>query len=168
MNLLSTKPPYLHIVSAVRPHPVPSYTWPLSVTEGSAVRRLLGNRCETLSGFWQEVAAAWQFPDHFGDNYHALVDCLSDLDWVRAPHHVTLIRDADRFLAKEPLETFNMVMGGFIRSAENRADPSLAGYDSATQPGSLHTVMVVEPAYLEQIMQRFVGIAAGDFEVVAL
>jgi RNAse (barnase) inhibitor barstar len=34
------------------------------------------------------LAQGLSFPDHFGENWDALIDCLSDLSWVQAPEIV--------------------------------------------------------------------------------
>jgi hypothetical protein len=35
--------------------------------------------------FFDELAAAMQFPYHFGENWDAVWDCITDLNWPKAP-----------------------------------------------------------------------------------
>jgi hypothetical protein len=46
---------------------------------GVAVRRINGDDARTLPGLYRAMAAAWDFPDHFGMNKDAFDDCMGDL-----------------------------------------------------------------------------------------
>jgi RNAse (barnase) inhibitor barstar len=50
------------------------------------------SKVEILKG----IAEAWAFPSHFGHNWDALVDCLSDLSWVGGDKFALIIRNASR------------------------------------------------------------------------
>jgi hypothetical protein len=49
------------------------------------------------------LASAFAFPDYFGHNWDALVDCLGDLEWLEAEGYVLVIDDADASGLSEPL-----------------------------------------------------------------
>lgn len=49
-------------------------------------------KAEILSG----VAAVWDFPSHFGHNWDALVDCLSDLSWIEGSKFAFVIHHAPK------------------------------------------------------------------------
>ena len=73
---------------------------------GLLVRELRGTRMRTVAGFFDEVAAACQFPYYFGDNKDAFDECLRDLDEFvgAADGYVLVVRDAEQLLADEPGE----------------------------------------------------------------
>ncbi len=58
------------------------------------------------------LAAAFAFPGHFGHNWDAALDVLSDFSWLPARGWVCVLRHADTFRAAHPrvhdtlLETF--------------------------------------------------------------
>lgn len=65
----------------------------------AAVRLIRGTRCHTEPNLFGEFAAALQFPLYFGQNWDALVDCLSDIaQWVQAEQTALIIADADHLL----------------------------------------------------------------------
>ena len=64
----------------------------------AAVRILRGGKMSTLPGFYDEVAAALQFPYYFGENLNALDECLRDLEWLPADRYVLVVRDAAHVL----------------------------------------------------------------------
>lgn len=68
---------------------------------GGAVRRLDGSRMRTAEELWAEFARRLDFPPYFGHNWAALEDCLTDLDWLRAPSYLIVIDSADQILAEE-------------------------------------------------------------------
>ena len=54
--------------------------------------------------FLQAAARALQFPAHFGENWDAFEDCLTDLDWVPAAGYVILVEHAGAFIDGSPAE----------------------------------------------------------------
>jgi hypothetical protein len=84
--------------------------------EGGALVR--GTACRTRAGLFAEWAEALAFPDHFGHNWDAFVDCLLDLAWPdlterdrdgAAPIVVT-VSDADQLLIDEPSGTLTTLL----------------------------------------------------------
>lgn len=65
---------------------------------GFVVRHLEGRRCGTKAGVLRELAEAFAFPAHFGQNWDALDDCLGDLEWLPGSGYLLVVRDADRLL----------------------------------------------------------------------
>jgi RNAse (barnase) inhibitor barstar len=64
-----------------------------------AVRFVRGRKAGTTAAFFDELAAALQFPDYFGENWDAANDCLGDLVWVHADAIVLVLLDGDKLLA---------------------------------------------------------------------
>jgi len=77
-----------------------------------AVRQLDGGRCATKRGLLSALARAFDFPSHFGQNWDALEDCLTDLEWLPAAGYLLVIADADRLLAghEEDYRTFVAIL----------------------------------------------------------
>jgi RNAse (barnase) inhibitor barstar len=50
------------------------------------------------------LAVTLRFPDHFGANWDALYDCLTDLERVKAPGLIIEIRGLTRFSREAPRE----------------------------------------------------------------
>lgn len=69
---------------------------------GEVVRVLRGKKMTTDRELFDEVAAACQFPDYFGENWNALRECLSDLEWMPAERYVLVVTSADSILAAAP------------------------------------------------------------------
>jgi RNAse (barnase) inhibitor barstar len=51
----------------------------------------LGGKADLL----REVATALDFPSHFGHNWDALIDCLSDMSWLPARGYVLILVHAE-------------------------------------------------------------------------
>lgn len=50
------------------------------------------NRLTSKQELFDMLASALSFPDYFGENWDALIDCLSDLSWLHASE-VTLVHE---------------------------------------------------------------------------
>lgn len=81
-----------------------------SETAAPCVRKLRGSKMRTTQALMNEFGAALQFFDGFGENWHALEECLSYLDeWLpSAAGYVLPIPDAHQLLADQgdQLEAF--------------------------------------------------------------
>lgn len=81
---------------------------------GMVVRTLRGRKMRTAQGVMDEVGAALQFPSYFGENWDALDECLSDLDWMLpVASLVLLLQNSELVLADgnaEELQTFVSIL----------------------------------------------------------
>ena len=64
-------------------------------------RVLDGGRCRTKRALLAELARVLDFPAHFGRNWDALEDCLTDLGWLPAAGYRLVVSAADRLLARD-------------------------------------------------------------------
>ncbi len=60
----------------------------------SIIRIIRGKKSKTLHDFFNEIAAALQFPYYFGENGAAFSECITDLDWLEGDAYLLLIDDA--------------------------------------------------------------------------
>jgi RNAse (barnase) inhibitor barstar len=59
---------------------------------------------ESKERFLRACAEAMQFPQHFGDNWDAFEDCLTDLEWCPAGGYVVLVENSTAFIRRAPAE----------------------------------------------------------------
>jgi hypothetical protein len=134
-RLASTSPPWVHLLVTEDDSP------PLPVSpEGFVARVVDGRRCRTKRALLDELARTFEFPAHFGGNWDALEDCLTDLGWLRGTGYRLEVHAADRLLARDP--------AGYATLVALLADVGRAWAMAATgHPGRsavpFHTVLVV-------------------------
>ncbi|MFF3859437.1 barstar family protein [Streptomyces sp. NPDC002209] len=68
------------------------------MTGRTYVARLDGREMRDTDAVFQQFYDGLRLPDHFGWNWNALSDCLRDLKWLSADHHVLIIEAADEAL----------------------------------------------------------------------
>ncbi|MFD3698809.1 barstar family protein [Streptomyces sp. NPDC058646] len=88
--------PWLHVVAKSGAVPVDLL---LPVTGRTYVVRLDGRAMGDEDAVFQQFYDGVPLPDYFGWNWNALSDCLRDLKWLAADHHVLVIEDADEVLS---------------------------------------------------------------------
>jgi len=94
-------------------------------THPDAVIRLLrGRKSRTTQAFFDEIAAALQFPLYFGENWNALSDCLLDLDWLPGTAYILLINAADDLLADEQEEEVHTLWSVLMRACDEWVEPN--------------------------------------------
>lgn len=57
------------------------------------------------AGFLNAAATALHFPRHFGSNWDAFEDCLTDLSWIEARGYVLLFQNLENFDHNAPAES---------------------------------------------------------------
>jgi RNAse (barnase) inhibitor barstar len=95
------------------PNEFDAYAYRLNQQIGAthAVRVVRGKKMRTATDLFDEFAAAFQFPDYFGENWNAFDECLDDLEWLPATEYVLLLLEAGDALSHESEEEFSV----FIR-----------------------------------------------------
>ena len=68
-----------------------------------------GKRGGDSEELFDEWAGALDFPDSFRWNWHAFSECISDLDWLPGRARGVLVSDADKLLAREPIQLVTLV-----------------------------------------------------------
>jgi hypothetical protein len=66
--------------------------------------RMRGREMHDSDGVFTQFYEALRLPDHFGWNWNALRDCLTDLHWLSAQRFLVTIEDADVVLSGSPEE----------------------------------------------------------------
>lgn len=88
--------PWLHVVLDESGVPLGE----LLPTSGRAhVGRVDGLEMTDSDGAFQQFWGALRLPDYFGWNWNALSDCLRDLTWLEADHHVLIVENAQAVLS---------------------------------------------------------------------
>jgi RNAse (barnase) inhibitor barstar len=104
-NWTKATPPWFHLLVA---SPSDTCDWLWAIADDSkhqvAARLVRGRKSTTAAHFFDEIAAALQFPHYFGENWDALHDCLADLSWLGSQAVVLCFADADQLLAKAPAD----------------------------------------------------------------
>jgi Barstar (barnase inhibitor) len=103
----------------------------LRLRPSAIVRVLRGRKSATRAAFFDEAAAALQFPYYFGENWRAFDECVTAL-WTPGDATLLLIADAHLLLAEEQpgaLQSFTQV----IERANQPYDPG-AGAALASPP----------------------------------
>ncbi len=101
--LFRLKGPFLHLL-VTSDSDAFNLAWSFQRTgkPGCVARVLRGHKAATTQGFFDEIAAALQFPPYFGENWNALDECLTDLEWLPAEAYILVVIQAARLLEKEP------------------------------------------------------------------
>ncbi|WP_144776874.1 barstar family protein [Marinobacter maritimus] len=63
-----------------------------------------GSNMINYKGLYREFSEKLEFPDYFGHNLNAWVECLTDLDWLDKHNYVLIITDSGQLLSEKPDE----------------------------------------------------------------
>lgn len=73
-------------------------------TAGLQVSKIDLAKARGKSGLFDTLAKALKFPAHFGKNWDALNDCLTDLAWLDSKGWVLILANGRSFAAKYPAD----------------------------------------------------------------
>jgi RNAse (barnase) inhibitor barstar len=65
--------------------------------KGLAFFHLEGRKIEGKEQFFNHTSVAMKFPSHFGKNWDAFYDCITDMDWVQAEGYCIYFDHTDAF-----------------------------------------------------------------------
>jgi RNAse (barnase) inhibitor barstar len=82
------------------------------------------------------VATALRFPGYFGENWDALEECLTDMEWVDAPGYMIYFDHIDGLLTAHPdqFETFVEICRDAVRSWKEDGTPMVVLLSGAKVP----------------------------------
>ncbi len=90
--------------------PFHDITLQLTLSHKECVIKIIrGRKSKNLDGFFNEIAAALQFPYYFGENGAAFSECITDLDWLEGDAYLLIIDDAHALL-QDPEEDFRIFL----------------------------------------------------------
>jgi hypothetical protein len=78
--------------------------------KNAVIRTIRGKKSRTVPEFFNEVAAALQFPLYFGENWNAFNDCVNDLEWAAGEAYILLVSDAPYLLSHADSEDFRILI----------------------------------------------------------
>jgi len=109
----------------------------------------------SLQGLWDEVGAALQFPNYFGENQAALEECLTDLSWLPGQAYLVVVVDAVNLLEHDSDDRFAMFVETLDSAAQTWAAPIELGewWDRPAIP--FHVAFQVGPETREKLHTRF-------------
>ena len=82
---------------------------------------LRGWKMRQRDGVFEQFAALLQFPRYFGGNWNAFIDCMRDLDWLRASGFLLVLLDAADVLRDGDPDEFGLLLTRLEDSAESFA-----------------------------------------------
>ncbi len=150
--LQTTEPPWvlLDVPSSEDLKLLPEWLY-LEPAGSTAVRKLRGPKMRTRQGLMDELGAALQFFEGFGENWHALKDCLFSLDdWLPANVYLLVVTGSEQVLADESAElrwllaTLNETGGWWAKPIVDNGS-----YNRPAIP--FHTVFQVESTKVERL-----------------
>jgi hypothetical protein len=117
----------------------------------------------TDARLFDEIAAACQFPDYFGENWNALRDCLADLEWMPAERYVIVVTSAESMAAAAP-DLFQHFVVALRDIAEEWAHPGPGSQEARpfhvvlrTQAGAESVVRLLRNAGVEYDQRPWPG-----------
>ena len=76
----------------------------------AVIRKVRGKKSQTVNGFFDEIAAALQFPYYFGENWAAFEECIVDLEWIEGDAYLLMVSNASLLLSAEDAEDFRILI----------------------------------------------------------
>lgn len=147
LNLLGV--PYPKIIVATKKK-FGEFAYKLNYEKGYefAVRVVRGDKMKSLDGLFNEFSAALQFPYYFGENWDALDECLSDLEWIPATSgYVLLIANTPEVLMEEDSSQFQTFIKILSRASRER--------DGANNSNRFFVFLHCQDDQLEELRERF-------------
>ena len=103
---------------------------------------LEGQKIEKKEQFLNHAAVAMKFPSHFGNNWDAFYDCLTDMDWVETEGYVIYFDHTDAFAAhhESQLETVVELFQDAVDFWKSEGRPMLVVLSGTNSPPGMKKI----------------------------
>jgi len=129
-----------------------------------AARYIRGKKSKTVTAFFDEVAAALQFPYYFGYNWNAFDECVNDFEWLEGEAYLLLISDAHLLFEEADQEDFRILIKMLVRANQEWLEPNK--YIPRHRPSTpFHTIFQCPAKELAAFEERL-RLAEADFELL--
>lgn len=140
---LNRSHPWAHCVPVAR-HDLEEFIRTLPRNKHAALRVIQGRACGTREAMLDEFARALDFPEYFGDNWDALEDCMTDLEWLSADKFVFVVTHTDALLRDER---------GYLTNLGDILKAAAAFWQDHDPPAAFHVVFHCEPGHAEDVRE---------------
>jgi len=116
--------------------------------------RVRGPRMRSTDGLMAKMSAALQFPHYFGENWAALDECLSDMDWLLPTKAiVVLVGEPSDVLRDEPTDELQALVKAISNASETYNSPIAEGewWDRPAVP--FHIVLQTDPGTAGEVIE---------------
>lgn len=125
-----------------------------------------GQKCKSVTGLFNEWAAALQFPDYFGENWDAFDECLNDLDWLPADKYILFITNS-HFILKRRTKDFKVLIDTLKDAIQSWTEGRY--YDSfPTKPTPFHIIFHCDDVQKEAFQKRLIDIGVEEINILQL
>ena len=111
---------------------------------------------KTYESLMDEIAAALQFPDYFGENWNALTDCMSDMnDRMPGDAYIIVVVDAQDVLVDESEEDIRVLLKVLHNNSEWWSKPVIGNPPFDRNAIPFHTLFECSPSVLDRVYERY-------------
>jgi RNAse (barnase) inhibitor barstar len=141
-SLFRAAPPFLHLWVAPLSEAY-EFAWSIQQSPGrqAVVRAIRGGKCRSTEDLFDEFGAALQLPDYFGENWDALSECLTDLEWLPGDAYLLVVTQSEVLLERDLNELTTL-----LEVLEEAAHDWAQAEDSQENARPFHVVFQAEAA----------------------
>ena len=92
-------------------------------------------------GLFPQLATVFQFPDYFGENCHALDECITDLEWLPAEGYLFVIKNSARLLIEESDDDLEVLLRILDEAGKEWADPYIEWWVEKREGLPFHMIL---------------------------
>jgi RNAse (barnase) inhibitor barstar len=124
------------------------------------ILRVRGTKSSDEARLFDELAAALQFPYYFGENWNAVWDCITDLNWLKGSSFLIVFDSAEHLLSESD-RGFQFLMQVLTDAHERwhreTADFGVRGH----QPIAFQSVLACDPDAVDALTTRISSVGAA-------
>jgi len=109
-SLVGTNAPFLHLYTLKENSKKSIVTIELSALQKAERFFIDGNKCKSRNKLWKEISKTMSFPSYCGQNWDAIEECLTDLEWLPCEGWILVFTNAINILIKEKPTELNILL----------------------------------------------------------
>lgn len=148
-----TQGPFIHLCIINDNAETKSFISQLENGLKSTIYVIDSNKCKNRKRIWRSISEIMNFPEYFGHNWDALIDCLTDLEWLQEKGWVLVFTNTKSLFSKHKSKLLSVLIDVLNIVGNEWSEPRDIGMPHTLNAKPFHTVFLITSSEKDSVIE---------------